>query len=153
MIRNQTVRTALSALAILVFGFILLNATFILYVIWGSLLDLVFGADYAANHSWFLILQYVIFLIIIGLISWLVLRSKIRPIYKAIFSTVPFAAGFVTIGIFLFSWPVAVYSISALAAIATLYYFYRTQKIWFYWFALIAVALALGIFTSIGGDI
>ena len=93
------------------------------------------------------------FVVIIGIISWFVFKSKLKEIYKAIYMTVPLAVVFVTIGIFLFQWPIAVYLLGTLFGIGALYYFYRTKQHWIYYYTLILVGLTLAIFTLLGGEI
>jgi len=88
-------------------------------------------------------MMHALFVVIIGLISWLVFRSKLGVLYKAIYMTVPLAVIFVTLGILLYRWPVVAYSLGSLFAIGVLYYFYHTKKPWLYYYTLILVGLAM----------
>jgi hypothetical protein len=155
--KSQAVKTVLSALAVAVFGFVLLNITFLFDFLLNELMTKFLGLFLKFNPEmplkWFPTMMHVLFIIIIGLISWPVFRSKLGVIYKAIYMTVPTAVFFVTIGILLYNWPLAVYSICILSAVGILYFFYRTRQHWLYYYSVILVGLALVIFNLLGGEI
>jgi hypothetical protein len=88
-----------------------------------------------------------------ALISWLVFRSKLRVLIKAIFMTVPTAVTLVTIGILLYPSPFLPYLVGVILTIGVLYYFYRTHKSWLYYYSVILVALVLMVFTLMGEEI
>jgi hypothetical protein len=102
---------------------------------------------------WFPPAKHVMFVVIIGLISWPILRSKLGTLYKAIYLTVPLAVILVTIGMFLYRWPVVVYLVGGFITIGILYYLYRTRQPWLYYYTVVLVALTLMIFTLLGGEI
>lgn len=112
-LKNRVVKNILFALAVAIFGFILLNITFILDFLYQSLVDWVVKLftpiDINMVWHWYAPLKHIVFVIIIGLISWYIFRSKLGMLYKAIFMTVPLAVVFVTIGMFLYPWPWVVY--------------------------------------------
>jgi hypothetical protein len=102
---------------------------------------------------WLPILRFAIFLIIIGFISWLIFRLRIRILFKAIYMTVPTAVVLVIIGITLNAWPVLVYIVGGLITLGALLYFYLTKKPWLYYYSVILVALTLMVYTLMGGEI
>jgi len=57
--------------------------------------------------------------------------------------TVPIAVVLVTIGMFLYRWPVVAYSVGSLFSVGILYYLYRTKQPWLYFYAVILVSLSL----------
>ncbi|MCL5795377.1 MAG: hypothetical protein M1338_03390 [Patescibacteria group bacterium] len=125
----------------------MLNITFLFdfffqnAVIW--IINLFTPVDMMRANNWFLPLLHGGFMVLIVLISWFVFRSKLKPIFKAIYMTVPLAVVFVTIGIFFYPWPVIVYILASIFGLGVLYYFYRTKQPWIYYFTLILVSLAL----------
>lgn len=153
MLQNIYVKNILLALAVAVFGFLLLNLTFILDALFVRLVGLFLPADFPMTHGWYPPLMHILFVIIIGIISWFIFKSKIKETYKAIYSTVPWAVIFVTIGIFLYRWPALVYGVGVLAFGVILACLYQAKKFWFYYFALILVALTLLIIGIMGVDI
>ena len=157
MFKKPWVKNVLSALAVAVFGFILLNLTFILDFLFQSLVDgavrLFTPDDVSMAWRWFPPAKHVMFVVIIGLISWFILRSKLGTLYKAIYLTVPVAVILATIGIFLYRWPVAVYLVDGFITIGILYYLYRTRQHWLYYYTVVLVAATLMIFTLSGGEI
>lgn len=157
LVRNQTVRNILSALAVAVFGFLLLNLTFLFDFLFQSVVDvfvsLLTPVDFNMEWHWFPPLKHAMFVIIIGLISWLVFRSQVGILYKAIYLTVPVAVGLVTVGIFLYHWPIVSYSFGSFLCIGVLYYFYHSKQPWLYYYAVVLVGLTLAIFTLLGGEI
>jgi len=157
MFKNPIVKNILSALAVAGFGFILLNLTFLLDALVHSLVDraiqLFTPVNFGMTYNWYAPAMHFLFVIIIGLISWPILRSKLGVLYKAIYMTVPLAVVFVTFGMFFYQWPAVAYSLGGLFSIGVLYYFYRTKQPWLYYYTLILVGLALTIMTISGVDI
>jgi hypothetical protein len=156
-LKNPLVKNILSALAVAIFGFILLILTFLFDAIFQSLVDgiikLFTPVDINMTWYWFPPIKHASFIVIISLISWLVFRSKLKVLYKAIYMTVPVATVLVTVGMFLYRWPIVVYSVGSLLCIGTLYYFYRTKQPWLYYYTVVLVGFTLAIFTLLGGEI
>lgn len=157
MFKKPWVKNVLSALAVAFFGFILLNLTFLLDFLFQSVVDRIVRFftpdDFNMAWRWFPPAKHVMFVVIIGLISWPILRSKLGTLYKAIYLTVPLAVILVTVGIFLYSWPIVSYLVGGLITIGILYYLYRTRQPWLYYYSVVLVALTLMIFTLLGGEI
>jgi hypothetical protein len=157
MFKNSMAKNILSALAVAGFGFILLNFTFIfdflLHSLVAGFIKLFIPVNPEITYYWFPPVIHALFVVVIGLISWLIFRSKLGVLYKAIYMTVPSAVVFVTLGMFLYRWPVAAYSLGSLFGIGVLYYFYRTKQPWLYYYTVILVGLALAIFSLLGGEI
>ncbi|NIP30996.1 MAG: hypothetical protein GTN59_10680 [Candidatus Dadabacteria bacterium] len=153
MFKNQNVKNILLALAVAIFGFVLLNLIFLFYTLLTTLVEKFLPKDYPATHDWFGPLTFIIFVVIIAIISWFVFRSKLGVIYKAIYLTVPVAIFLLAIGMNLYPYPVIVYGLGILSVAGLLYYFYRTKKPWLYYYAVIIVALALFTMNLIGAEI
>ncbi len=157
MFKNPIVKNILSAVAVAGFGFILLNLTFLLDFLFQSLvlgfIKLFTPADLMMTYNWFPPMMHAFFMVVIGLISWPIFRSKFGVLYKAIYMTVPLAVVFVTLGIFLYRWPIAAYSIGSLFSIGILYYLYRTKQPWLYYYAVILVGLAMLLVGLVGVEI
>lgn len=157
LLRNQILKNILSALAVTFFGFILLNLTFLFDALYQGVirgivrLFIPLGPD--TRLYWFPPLMHASFVLVILLISWIVFRSSLGVLYKAIYMTVPVAVVLATIGMFLYRWSMVSYSLGTLVCGGALYYFYRTKKSWLYYYAVILVGLALAIFTLLGGEI
>lgn len=147
----------MSAIGVAGFGFILLNLAFMLdfffqsAVIW--CIDLFTSANPPMDWAWFPPIMHIAFIILIGLLSWFVFRSKLGVLYKATYMTVPLAVVLVTIGMFLYRWPIAAYSLGSLFTIAVLYYFYRTKQPWLYYYTLILIGLVMLIVGLLGVEI
>jgi hypothetical protein len=152
-LKNPLVKNILSALAVAVFGFILLNLTFLFYALVFQVFQFFIRGNIEPLPGWVPITRFGVFLIIIGLISWLIFRLKIRTLFKAIYMTVPTAVVLVIIGIAFNAWPVMVYIVGGLITLGVLIYFYLTRKPWLYFYSIILVALTLMIYTLLGGEI
>lgn len=155
--KNTVATNILSALAVAFFGFILLNLTFIFDFLYQSIVrgivDLFVPLGPETQIYWFPPLMHFSFVVIIGLISWFVFKSKLKEIYKAIFMTLPVAVVLVTLGMFLYSFPLILYLLGALLCACILYYFYCTKQPWIYYYSVILVSVALTLFTLLGGEI
>jgi hypothetical protein len=157
LLKNSIIKNILSAVAVAVFGFILLNLTFLLDFIFQRLIDAVIRPFTQININmdwqWFPPVKHFLFVIVIGIISWFVFKSKLKTLLKAIYMTVPLAVMFVSLGIFFYQTPLVAYLLGALITLGLLYYFYRTKKPWLYYYSLILVSLTLTISSLMGVDI
>jgi hypothetical protein len=157
MFKNPFVKKILSALGVAGLGFVLLNVTFLFDFLFQSLIRgfirLFIPVNPEMDFNWFPPLMHGSFLIVIGLLTFAIFRSKLSVFLKAVYMPVPVAMGLATLGIFLYPWPVAVYSLGALACLGVLYYFFRTKQPWLYYYAVILFSLTLAIFTLSGGEI
>jgi len=153
MFKNPRLKNILLALAVAVFGFVLLNLTFLLNYLVFQFIDLIVPHSSMPANRWFPLIRHALFLVIIGLISWPIFRSKLGVLFKAIYITVPVAIFLVTIGIFLYEWPIVPYLVGGVFTLVVLFCFYRTKQPWLYYYSVILVALTLMIFTLLGGEI
>lgn len=157
ILNRPLVKNVLSVLAVPIFGFILLNLTFIADFLFQGAINAIVRpfaqVDYGMTWRWFPPVKHVLFMIAVGIVSWFVLRSKLRTIYKAIYSVVPMAVVLVTLGIAFYRWPVVTFLLGGLFSGGCLYYCYRTKQPWIYYYAVILISLVLGIFTLAGGEI
>ena len=151
------VKNILWILAVTIGGFILWNIAFIFDALFQTVIRGFFGLfitlDENARYYWFPWMMHGLFVVVICLISWPIFKSRLGTLYKAVYSTVPLAVIFVTIGVFLYQWPVLVYFFGGLFGIGVLYYLYTTKKSWIYYYAVIFTGLTLAIFTLMGGEI
>jgi hypothetical protein len=150
---NPWIKNILSALAVAVLGFVLLNLTFLLNFLLFKLIDLCLPHELITAFPWFPMVRYALFLVIIILISWPVFRSKLSTLYKAIYLAVPTTVVLVSIGIFMYRWPPAAYLVGGIFAAGILFYLYCMRQPWLYYYAVLLVALTLMVFTLLGGQI
>ena len=153
--KNPIVKNILSAIAVALLGAILLNLAFTLDYVFQTLIRLIYSlfVPVDAGAPFFPVLLHFLFVILIGLISWLVFKSKLGVILKASYLSVPAAVVFATIGMFLYSWPLIALFLGGFVAIGILYYFYKTKQPWLYYYTVILIGLALAIFSLLGGEI
>ncbi len=154
---NNLAKNIFLALAVAFFVFLLLNITFIFYAAFQGVIIWIFSlfilTEPEMEYYWFPALMHGLFVVVIGLLSYVVFKSRIRVIYKAIYLTVPVAVVLASIGMFLSRWLVIVYSFGSLFCLCTLYYLYRKKLSWLYYYTVILVAIVLAIFTLSGGEI
>jgi hypothetical protein len=154
MLKYPAVRNVLPAIGIAFLGFILLNLTFMLdYLFHISIIGLVklfTSQDPGMRSVWFPPAMHIAFTVLIGLISWIIFRSRLNNFFKATFLTVPSAVVLVTAGMFLYRLPIIAYSLSSLLVAGILFIFYRTKMSWLFSFAVILVALTLLISNLLG---
>ena len=150
---NPRVKNILSALAVAVLGFVLLNLTFLLNFLLFKLIDLCIPHEFTSGFQRFPMARHALFLVIIMLISWPVIRSRLSTLYKAIYLTVPVTVVLVSIGIFMYQWPPAAYLVAGIFTAGILFYLYCMRQSWLYYYAVLLVALTLMVFTLLGGQI
>lgn len=151
---NNKLKKILTIIGIPLVGFILLNITFLFAALFHTIFNRLFSGHYEIISRWIPASRHILFAIVIILISWFILKSKkIKELYQATYAVVPTATILVTIGIFLYQRPLAVYSLSVLFFGAIIYYLYRKKKPWFYYYSVTWVTLALLIMGILGIDI
>jgi hypothetical protein len=157
IIKNPVIINILSALGVAVFGFILLNLAFLFDFIYQSIIRgfvmLFIQINQDTNLYWIPLFFHGSFVIMIGLISWFIFRSRLKEFYKIIYMTVPVAVVLATMGMFFNHWPIIVYTLGSLIVISLLYYFYKTKKYWLYYYTVLLVSITLAVYTLSGGEI
>jgi magnesium-transporting ATPase (P-type) len=155
--KHPAIKIILSALAVAVFGFILLNIAFLADFLFQTVIDRIIRlftpADINMGWAWFPLVKHLVFVLVIGLLSLAVFRSELRVLYKAIYMTVPLAAVFATIGIVFYRWPAVAYSLGALFTAVLLYHLYRKKQPWLYYYTLLLVAAAMLLAGILGVEI
>jgi hypothetical protein len=146
-------KNILSALAVAVLGCVLLSLAFLLNFLLFKLIDFILPHELMSAFQWFPMARHALFLVIIVLISWPVLRSKLSTLYKAIYLTVPVTVVLVSIGIFMYQWPPAAYLVAGIFTAGILFYLYCMRQPWIYYYTVLLVALTLMVFTLLGGQI
>ena len=153
-LKKPIAKNILSGLVVALFGFILLVLTFLFDFLFQTtvikFIELFTQVDFEAGWQWFPPTMHGLFALIVGVISWFVFHSKLRVLYRAIFMPVPLVVVFATIGIFLYQWPIAVYSLGGLFFIGIFYFFYYTKQPWLYYYTLFLVGLAM-LFIGLSG--
>jgi hypothetical protein len=157
MFKNPLVKNILSAVAVAGFGFILIGLTFIFDALFQSLTDgviqLFTTADINMAWGWYPSVKHAAFVVVIGLISLPIFRSKLSTLYKAIYMTVPLAVVFVTLGMFLGQQPAVAYLLGGSFSLGILSYFYRTKQPWLYYYTVVLVGLAMSLVGLLGVEI
>ena len=157
LLKNKLVRNIASAVAVAVLGFVLLNLTFIFDALYQSVIRRLVGLFLQLGPDmslyWFPPLMHASFVVVIGLISWLVFRSSLGVLYKASYLTVPVAVVLVTVGMFLYRWQAVSYAVAGMLCVGTLYWFYRTKQPWLYHYVVVLVGLTLAVYALSGGEI
>lgn len=156
ILEKPLAKNILFALAIAVFGFLLWNLAFLLFALFQRFIDIIasfFISSEMAVPNWYFILRHLLFVALILLITWVVFRTKLQPIYKAIFMTVPLAVVYLTIGIFFYQWPLIIYATCGLLTLGLLYYFISRKKPWLYSYTVILVVVTLLIVMLTGVEI
>jgi len=145
--KNNVNKNILMAVVVVCFGFILLNLAFIFDSLFQSsvigFINLFTPVNFETNFQWLPPIMHCLFIVIIGIISWLVFRSKLGTLYKAIYLTVPLVVVFATLGMFLGRWPIAAYTIGCLLSLGVFYFFYHTKQPWLYYFTVTLISLVM----------
>ena len=133
-------------LAIVVIGFILFIVAFILAWLVSRVYSMAlmpFAKQADGNLGMIHSLWHYVYLILIILLSWFVLRLQLNDLVKATFLTMPLVVVLAVVGVKFYTLPVLVYVISALIIATILFYLYKTKRSWLYYFATLYVALVM----------
>jgi hypothetical protein len=128
-------KNLLSVVCIVVGGFILFNAAFMLAALVIRTLAYIDGSQGIPPAY-----GRIVFVILIFVISWFILRSKLNDLIKATYLTMPLMVTLVMIGIFTFQLTeLVVYLIGGIVIAAVLFYIYKKKLSWLYTFATVYV--------------
>lgn len=151
---NKNVKIALTALAIPVLSYFLLTLTFLVDAGFQHLIDRLFQPTYSAETNWLPPSKHIMFLVLILVISFFILRAKkLKDFYKAVYSSVPTGFLLATAGLSLYRWPAVQYSVCVLIYAVILFYLFKTKRSWMYFYAVSAVALSLLLMNAFGVEI
>ena len=157
MKNNLIFKNILIIIVMPILGFILLNLTFMFDALFQSILRIILQKfiifHYNTIASWIPMSMHMSFALLILVISWFVLKSKLKDLYKAAYSPVPVVVILVTEGIFLYHWSAVVYIVGALTYGIIILYLYNTKKSWYFYYSVSWVTLALLIMGILGVDI
>jgi len=135
-------------------GFILLNISFLFSAVIRYSFYVLFDALNFSPKQWMPIFFHLLTAFLLLLTSFLVLRSKrFGDLAKATFCVVPTAVALVYVGIFLSNWPIPLYILSAIIVGIIIFYLYKNNKPWIYYYSVGLVSLALLIMMILGIDI
>ena len=132
-------RNVLAALVIVGGGFVLFNLAFLLAALVINGFIAIMGLEKnVAPPS----LGRAVYVVIVVLISWLVLRSKLNNLAKATFLTMPLMVFFVMLGISFYQQPMWILAlIGAIVAGAVFFYIVKRKLPWYYYFSVLYVAV------------
>ncbi len=136
-------KNILSALTILVGGFVLFNVAFLLafivYRIYGIVVMSIMdngGNARAIHFSW-----HYLYIVIVLILSWFILRRQLTDLVKATFFTMPLIVVLTEVGIQFYQWPFLVWGVSIFIVSTVLLYLYKMKCSWLYYFATIYVVM------------
>lgn len=145
-------KNVLSALVIVGGGFLLFNAAFMLAAFVGTACTFLVGAisqtdDFALNPMFW----WLVFIVIIMVVSWFVLRTKWNVLVKATYLTMPLMVALIFTGVLLFKRPTWVPAVAGAAIVcAVLFFLYRKKLPWQYYFAVLYTG-ALALYVMLAG--
>lgn len=145
-------KIVLSALVIVVGGFLLFNTAFSLAALVSMVCNFLVGAlsqtdDFALNPMFW----GGLFVLIILVVSWFVLRTKWNVLVKATYLTMPLMVVLIFTGILLFEQPAWVpVAVGAAIVCAVLFFLYKKKLPWQYYFAVLYTG-ALALYVALAG--
>ncbi len=132
-------KNILSAIVIAGAGFILFNLAFVLAALVIKASISIMGLPENAAPP---IEARIVFLIIVILISWLILKSKLNDLIKAGFLSMPLMVILIMIGISLYQQPMWMTGLIGAAIVGALIVYIKRKKLsWYYYFSTIFVAV------------
>lgn len=145
-------KNILYMLFIVIVGFILFNAAFMLAFLVNRLcmFSIMMFTNNTEELNTLLISWHYVNVVVVILLSLIVFRTKLNDLFKATYSTMPLIVVLTEIGIQLNNIPLLIWIIGAAIIGAVLLYLYKTKRPWMYYFAVLYVA-AVEIFVMTTG--
>lgn len=141
---DKKISPILAIIIIPVAGFVLLNLSFLIAAGTRFCLALMDAPQGGSGFTMNPIYEHATTMAVLLILSYLALINKnISDEFKAAFAIVPTAVLLVYTGIFLYSWPIAVYIVSGLIVAGILLYLYKTKRPWMYYYGVGLVTAAL----------
>lgn len=136
MNNHKSLRVLSEMLAMMMGGFILFNIAFILAFGVHTLVNITFIRQMVPWHH--------VYIFIIGVLSWFVLKCNLNPFLKATFLTLPLMVGLVEIALNFYQYPIWVAVISSIFMMSALFVINKKKLPWQFYFSVFYVAI-LGI--------
>ncbi len=157
-LENKIIRGILEMVAVVIGGIILLNLTFLLDYVFQNILLLILKSFFDVeslykNAFWFPSLMHVLFVFLMGVITYYIFKSKWKTLFKAIYLSVPTAVTLVSLGIFLYQKPIVVLTLSVGLVLLVLFFFYKKKLPWIYFVSIIWISITLLVMNILGKDI
>lgn len=156
MLEKAWQKNVLSALAIMIGGFVLFNVAFMMAALVNKttffLLSLLIRETDSGFEQWFF-LWHIFFLVIVLVLSFLILRLPVHDLIKAIYFTMPLAVVITEISVQLYPMQVLVYAVNALVIAGVLAFLILKKKSWLYFYATGFVAVVMLVVGILGIDI
>lgn len=124
---------------------------FALAALWQDITRRILPSGLLDDARWLFPVLQLVFVALIFLVSWFILRSGLPDFLKAAFSIVPLATGLVTIGMMV--PPIISIPIGAVICGTIIYILIHTKQHWLYAYAIALMSIILAAFTLIGGEI
>lgn len=132
-------RNIFAAIIIVVGGFALFNLAFLLAALVINGFIAIMGLEKNVAPP---ILGRAVYVVIVALISWLVLKSKANNLAKATFLTMPLMVLIVMLGISFYQQPMWLMALIGAAVFgAVLFYIIKKKLPWYYYFSVLYVAV------------
>jgi hypothetical protein len=139
--------------AVPVGGFILWNLAFVAAALLINGIGMLFPHNFARSSPSFSAMMMIVFVALVFLLTWFIMRSALDDLYKAVYLTMPVAVVYVSIGVLLYRWPLTSYLVNAFLFSLIASYLFLRKRPWVYLYAVLFTTLTLLIFTLAGGEI
>jgi hypothetical protein len=151
--KKTWVKTVLSVLVIAIGGFILFNIGFLFNYAVSLGYDWFLNVLKTNKGEWVPAVGHLVFLLILLGISVPILLSPLPTLAKATYLTLPVAYLLLSVGIFLYTWPILVYIVGGLLITIILFYLWLKKKSWLYFYATLLTAAAMLLMVLTGTEI
>ena len=146
LLRHPIIKNILWALAVPIGGLMMLNLAFVADAVFQYALDAAVGVFTPVDNMgwhWFPPLKHTLYLFLLILITWPILKSKLHVLLKAIWLCVPLAAAALAFGILLYPHRVATAIVGALSGLGVMYSLWRTKSPWPYWWSFVYISILM----------
>lgn len=132
-------KSILSAIFIVGVGFLLFNIAFMLAALVINIFMVIMGSPENVAPPFAGRIAYVI---IVALISWLVLKSKLNDLMKATYLTMPLMVILILLGITIYQQPMWMTALIGATIVGiVLLFIYKKKLTWYYYFSTLYVAV------------
>ncbi len=134
-------------------GYVLLHLTFLLDSLYQGLFMKNLFEDPSGQYRWFAYFAQGSFTLMILLVSFVFMQSKIPDSIKAIFAPVPIGVIFITISIYFYKFPLVTYTLCVIFYCGSLFHLRKNKKTWIYYYSITLTGLIMLVLGIMGMDI
>ncbi|NTV77582.1 MAG: hypothetical protein HGA25_00175 [Clostridiales bacterium] len=141
--KKKILETLFFLIIVPIAGYALLHMTFLLDSLYQGLFVNQLFENPTGKYRWFAYFSQGSFALVMLLVSFVFMQSKLPDSIKAIFAPVPAGVIFITISIYFYKFPLVTYTLCVMFYCGSLFHLRKNKKSWIYYYSITLTGLIM----------